>query len=157
MDDEIFIGELARLCGVSPDTIRHYERLGVIPAAVRGPNGYRRYPRTTADRVLLIRRAIAIGFSLVEIGRILGERDAGRPPCRGVRAMAGRKLGDLQRRIDEMTAMRDELVQIVREWDERLAATRDGEPAHLLQNLKATPERGSAGFRRSTNKAGPGP
>lgn len=136
MDDEIFIGELARLCGVSPDTIRHYERLGVIPAAVRGPNGYRLYPRATAGRVLLIRRALAIGFSLAEIRRILGERDTGKPPCRGVRALAEEKLADLGRRIDEMTAMREELVKIVSEWDERLAATRDGEPAHLLENLK---------------------
>jgi len=61
MKDEILSGELARLCGVSPDTIRHYERLGILSVAARGTNGYRRFPPETVDRVMLIRRAIAIG------------------------------------------------------------------------------------------------
>ncbi len=157
MEDEILTGELARLCGVSPDTIRHYERLGVIPAATRGENRYRSFPRETVRRVLLIRRAIAIGFSLAEISRILAERDAGRPPCRGVRALAAEKLADLERRIEEMTAMRDELVKIVGEWDVRLAAAKGGEPAHLLEQLKGDnhethrprhPARGRAHARR---------
>lgn len=133
--DEILTGELARLCGVSADTIRHYERVGVIPAPVRGANGYRLHARETAGRVLLIRRALAIGFSLAELARILRQRDAGSPPCRGVRALAGEKLADLDRRIAEMLAMRDELGRIVEEWDVRLAATRDGEAARLLEGL----------------------
>jgi DNA-binding transcriptional MerR regulator len=133
MKDEILSGELARMCGVSPDTIRHYERLGVLPAAVRGENGYRRFPREAAGRVLLIRRAIAIGFSLAEVGRILSQRDGGTPPCRTVRALAGEKLEDLDRRIAEMTAMREDLSKLLQEWDARLAATRDGEEARLLE------------------------
>lgn len=135
MKDEISSGELARLCGVSPDTIRHYERVGVIPAAVRGENGYRRFPRETVDRVLLIRRAVAIGFSLEQLARILRSRDGGAAPCRGVRALAGEKLEELDRRIAEMTAMREDLSRIIEEWDGRLAATRDGEPALLLHSL----------------------
>src|SRR5262245_36797423 len=88
-DPTLSSGELARMCGVSPDTIRHYERVGVLPAAVRGANGYRRFPREAANRVMLIRRAIAIGFSLAEVERILRQRDGGSPPCRTVRALAG--------------------------------------------------------------------
>lgn len=133
MNDEISSGELARLCGVSPDTIRHYERLGVLPAAARGANRYRCFPRETAGRVMLIRRALAIGFSLAEVGRILRQRDAGGAPCRNVRALAGEKLADLERRIEEMIAVRDELRTMIEEWDVRLAATRDGELAHLLE------------------------
>jgi len=133
MNDEIFSGELARICGVSPDTIRHYERLGLLPAAVRGANGYRRFPREAAGRVMLIRRALAIGFSLAEVARILGQRDGGSPPCRTVRALAGEKLDTLDRRIAEMTAMREELARMIDQWDLRLAATRDGEEARLLE------------------------
>lgn len=132
--NEILSGELARLCGVSPDTIRHYERVGVLPAAVRGSNGYRLFPRESVARVQLIRRALAIGFSLEELRRILGQRDAGTPPCRSVRALAGEKLDTLDRRIAEMTATRQELVNLIAEWDARLAVTAEGEPAHLLEN-----------------------
>lgn len=135
MNDEIFSGELAKLCGVSPDTIRHYERLGVLPVAVRGENGYRRFPRESVARVRLIRRALAIGFSLAEVGRILRQRDSGVMPCRNVRALAGEKLAALEERIAEMTAMREDLVKMLEEWDARLAATRDGEPARLLEAM----------------------
>jgi DNA-binding transcriptional MerR regulator len=133
MNDEILSGELARLCGVSPDTIRHYERVGVLPAAVRGSNGYRLFPRESVARVRLIRRALAIGFSLDELRRILGQRDAGTPPCRGVRALAGEKLDTLDRRIAEMTATRQDLANLIAEWDARLASTPDGQPARLLE------------------------
>lgn len=136
MHHEIFSGELARLCGVSPDTIRHYERVGVLPAAVRGENGYRRFPRESVERVLTIRRALAIGFSLAEITRILRQGDGGAPPCRTVRALAGEKLHDLDRRIAELTARREELAKLLEEWDGRLARTPDGEAALLLQQPK---------------------
>jgi MerR family copper efflux transcriptional regulator len=136
--DELQSGTLARLCGVSPDTIRHYERLGLI-AAVRGANGYRRFPPETLQRVQLIRRALSIGFSLAELTRILAQRDAGVRPCRSVRALAADKLAELDLRIREMTAMRGELAAIIDEWDQRLAATRDGEPALLLEELAARP------------------
>lgn len=135
MQDEILSGELARICGVSPDTIRHYERVGVLPAAVRGANGYRRFPRSSVARVQLIRRALAIGFSLAELERILRQRDGGAPPCRMVRALAAEKLETLDRRIAEMLAMREELARILEEWDGRLAATPAGEPAGLLETM----------------------
>lgn len=132
MKGEISSGELARICGVSPDTIRHYERVGVLPAAVRGENRYRRFPPESVARVQLIRRALAIGFSLAEIRRILRQRDGGAPPCRNVRALAGQKLEELDARIAEMTAMRDELAGMLAQWDERLARTPEGEEARLL-------------------------
>src|SRR5947209_19688112 len=109
MDDGLLIGELATLCGVSTDTIRHYESLGVIAPAERGGNGYRRFPRAAADRVRLIRRAIAIGFTLDEMARIFRRRESGSAPCREVRALAGEKLAQLARRIEEMHALRAEL------------------------------------------------
>jgi DNA-binding transcriptional MerR regulator len=135
MDDTLLIGELASLCGVSTDTIRHYESLGVIARAARERNGYRRFPRSAAERVRVIRRAIAIGFSLDEIARLFRRRESGSAPCREVRALAGEKLEDLRRRIEELTSLRDELAQIIESWDERLSATRDGLPAFLLDSL----------------------
>ncbi|HEX6159945.1 MAG TPA: heavy metal-responsive transcriptional regulator [Thermoanaerobaculia bacterium] len=135
MTEDLLPAELARLCGVSADTIRHYEKVGVLPAAHRGANGYRRYSREMVDRVRLVRRALSIGFSLEELARILRQRDDGAAPCRGVRALAETKLAELERRIVEMTALREELAKVVDEWDERLDATRDGEPARLLESI----------------------
>lgn len=135
MKHDLLPAELARLCGVSADTIRHYEKVGVLPPAHRGANGYRHFAGEMVDRVRLVRRALAIGFSLEELARILRQRDDGAAPCRGVRALAETKLAELERRIAEMTALRDELAKVVDEWDERLAATRDGEPARLLESM----------------------
>jgi DNA-binding transcriptional MerR regulator len=150
MDDGLLIGELAVLCGVSTDTIRHYESIGVIAPAAREGNGYRRFPRSAADRIRVIRRAIAIGFSLDEIARIFRRRESGSAPCREVRALAGEKLDDLQRRIEELTSLRDELEAVIESWDERLSATREGEPAFLLESLTPSSPRESS--RREKNE-----
>ena len=62
--DYSLAGELAHRVGVSTDTLRHYERKGVLPRPRRGANGYRMYPASAVDRVTLIRRALAVGFTL---------------------------------------------------------------------------------------------
>ena len=128
-------GELARLSGVSADTLRHYERIGVLARPPRTQSGYRRYPSSAVDRVRLIRRALAIGFSLEELRRILRARDAGGAPCQGVRALAASKLGQLEQRIAELESLRDQLRSLLVDWDDRLSRTPDGEPARLLESL----------------------
>ena len=91
-------GELARLTGVSSDTLRHYERKGVLPLARRLNNGYRKYPADSIDRVRLIRRALAVGFTLDELAQFLRARDRGLAPCREVRALATEKLTEVESR-----------------------------------------------------------
>src|SRR5262245_18157671 len=77
--------ELARLTGVSTDSLRVYERRGLLPRARRSANGYREYPPEAADRVRVLRRALAIGFTLDELRRVFSVRDRGGAPCREVR------------------------------------------------------------------------
>jgi DNA-binding transcriptional MerR regulator len=77
-------GEHAKAVGVSTDTLRHYERKGVLPRPKRSPNGYRQYPQASLDRVLIVRQALAVGFTLDELAQIFGERDRGGAPCRKV-------------------------------------------------------------------------
>lgn len=132
---ELLSGELARLAGVSADTLRHYERVGVLPRPPRTQSGYRRYPVSAVDRVRLIRRALAIGFSLDELRRILQSRDRGGAPCQGVRALAASKLSQLEQRIAELEDLRDQLRSLLIDWDVRLARTPDGQPARLLESL----------------------
>ncbi len=62
-------GELAQLTGVSPDTIRHYERIGILRAPPRTSAGYRMYTRDTIDRVRLVQRALQLGFTLTELAK----------------------------------------------------------------------------------------
>lgn len=127
--------DVARECGVSVDTLRHYERKGLLPHPARTSGGYRRYPRDTVARVLLVQRALVVGFTLDELARVLRERDRGAPPCRGVRDLVARRLADLEERLRQLTALRGELRQILARWDCTLAATPDGQPAHLLHAL----------------------
>ena len=128
-------GQLARLCGISTDTLRHYERVGVLPRAPRTRSGYRQDPREAQARVLMVRRALALGFSLAELARIFRVRERGGAPCREVRRMAESKLAELERRLAELTALRDELRGLVAEWDKQLAITPDGMRAGLLERL----------------------
>src|ERR1035438_7822664 len=114
-------GELAERAGVSADTLRHYERMGLLPSPQRSASGYRLYPPAALDRVRMIRRALAIGFSLKELGRILRVREQGGAPCREVRSMAGEKLRELERKIEEMTALQRLLKRLLAQWDKKLS------------------------------------
>lgn len=127
--------ELSGATGVSTDTLRHYERLGLLPGTERTPAGYRRYPSAAVERVRLIQRALLIGFSLKELSAALQQRAQGAPPCRRVRTMVGDRLSALEARLAELTELRDEMRVLLRDWDERLAGTPDGQPARLLDML----------------------
>ena len=136
-DKPLRSGELAALAGISTDTLRHYERMGVLPAPQRSEGNYRIYPSHALDRVRLIRRSLSVGFSLAELAKILKARDQGRPPCRQVRGMMAEKLSRLENEITELLAMRDHLRNVLRDWDERLDQTPDGHAAKLLESLSA--------------------
>ncbi|MDQ6799887.1 MAG: heavy metal-responsive transcriptional regulator [Acidobacteriota bacterium] len=124
-------GEVARACGVSADTIRYYEKHGVISSA-RSANGYRAYPDDVVRRVAILRRALRIGFSVEDVAGFFRQRSAGQPPCRKVRSAAQAKLEEIDNRIAEMISLRDHLAALLIDWDQKLAG---GEPAHLLETL----------------------
>jgi DNA-binding transcriptional MerR regulator len=133
--DLLLIGNVASQAGVSVDTVRHYERKGILSNVIRDGSGYRRYPVETVDRIRMVRRALAIGFTLDELARIFRQRAAGSPPCAHVRDLASRKLAELDERIKAMNAVRAALSETVRSWDERLQSTPEGGFAFLLESL----------------------
>ncbi len=141
-------GELARLSGVSPDTLRHYERKGILRPN-RAANGYRQYPESAVERVRLVQRALGLGFSLDELAKIFGERDRGGAPCQEVRALAGRKLEQARVRLAELETLCSRLEALVREWDSMLAETLPGNRAELLRTL---PENTPAGRPRMAKR-----
>ncbi len=129
------VGDVASRAGVSVDTVRHYERKGVLQNVSRDDSGYRRYAEDAVRRVLVIRRAISLGFSLDELAAIFRERASGKPPCARVRDLAGRKLVELEDRIAALIALRSALTETISGWDERLRTTNQGGFAHLLETL----------------------
>lgn len=132
-------GELADLAGVSRDTLRHYERKGVLPRPLRGHNGYRQYPTEALRRVQLVRRALSVGFTLDELAQVLKVRDAGGAPCEEVRRLAAQKLVNVQDQLRELAELRDDLQKTLRDWDARLARRTQGRRANLLESLSADP------------------
>jgi DNA-binding transcriptional MerR regulator len=130
-------GELAELAGVSSDTLRHYERKGVLARPLRKANDYRQYPASALPRVRLIRRALAVGFTLKELASVLSVRDRGGAPCMEVRALAVAKLSNIETRLHEMSELRKELRAVLKDWDQRLGRRGTGQPAHLLESLNA--------------------
>ena len=130
-------GELARLVGVSADTVRYYERRRLLPTAPRSASGYRLFPHEAVARVQLIRSALAIGFSVGDLAGIFRERERGGAPCCRVRALAAEKLAALEARLRDLQSWRRELRSTLAEWDRRLAKTPRGKQARLLEALAA--------------------
>jgi DNA-binding transcriptional MerR regulator len=132
-------GEIAHRAGVSADTLRHYERRGLLGKPRRLANGYRAYPPEALDRVLLIQRALSVGFTLDELAQLLRDRDRGQPPCRKVRELAERKLSEVDRQMADLAEFRRDLTRTLRDWDVRLAQAEGEDPARLLESLASKP------------------
>jgi len=131
-------GTLSDAAGVSTDTLRHYERLGLLKKPPRTQGGYRAYPPESLDRVLLIRNALACGFTLKELATVLRVRDGGGSPCRNVASLAREKVNTLSAQIAHLVRLRDSLKRTVDEWDRRLEKTPKHDRAHLLESLSCT-------------------
>ncbi|HKF23002.1 MAG TPA: heavy metal-responsive transcriptional regulator [Candidatus Angelobacter sp.] len=130
-------GELATLAGVSRDTLRHYEREGLLTAPQRSQNGYRHYPPQALERVRLIRSALAIGFTVDELRDILQARERGLAPCRQVHALALEKARELRSQIRELNSLHRALQRAIRSWARKLKSTAPGRRAGLLEMFVA--------------------
>ena len=132
------IGAVARLAGVTPDTIRYYERLGLLPRPSRTPAGYRQYGGGIVDRLTVIRNAQRFGFSLKELAAFMHIRESGGTPCRQVRAAAQRILEAANQQIAALVRARREMRRTLQAWDRRLAATPANQQARLLEQLSGS-------------------
>ena len=107
------IGELANKSGHPTRTIRFYETRGLMPDSTRTANGYRLYNTADCDRLDFIRNAQIAGLTLAEIASVIHLRDQGANPCSHVNQLLATKLADVQRRLEQLTALRTELLQLV--------------------------------------------
>src|SRR5205085_7497233 len=127
--------ELGRVAGLSPDTVRHYEKLGVLPRAARTTAGYRRYGEEAVERLHLAQSAMRIGFTLREIGEVLRVRDSGGAPCQRVFKMTQEKLHETVRQIRELRRTERYIRQVIKSWSGLLAQAGPGRRAFLLRGL----------------------
>src|SRR5438093_5071896 len=112
----LLIGQLAKLSGVKPDTIRFYERSGLLPKPSRSASGYRVYNDAALNQVRFIRKAQSLGFSLDEIKRIMSLRGQGKETCRCVIAMAEATLAETEMKLKEMQRFREALARHLGRW-----------------------------------------
>ena len=105
----MLIGELADAVGVTPQTIRFYERKGLLPHAPRSANGYRTYDDSTKTRLRFITVAQTAGLTLAEIRSIIDLRDHGTVPCAHVAELIDTKLSGVRAWIMQLTALQAEL------------------------------------------------
>ena len=144
-------GSVARATGVSADTIRYYERIGVLPRALRTKAGYRSYPETAVERVRVVQRALRIGFTLAELAEVLKARDRGGAPCRRVFELAQEKLKAIRANIEAMQRTEKYLQHVLSDWKKRMRRSAPGGRSHLLHSLtRAIDESGERpnNFRR---------
>lgn len=113
-DKSIHSGDLAQLTRLSADTLRYYERIGVLPQSTRTASGYRIYGRTAADRVRLVQGALQMGFTLAELAEIFQACDRGGVPSAGVLKMTKEKLRSLEQQIQELRRTQRYIRQILR-------------------------------------------
>jgi len=115
----LLIGRLAKLSGVTPDTIRFYERSGLLPKPSRTASGYRVYDDAALNQVRFIRKAQSLGFSLDEIIRIISLRGQGKETCRCVIAIAEATLAETETKLKELHQFKDRLTANLRRWKQK--------------------------------------
>ncbi|MTV27940.1 heavy metal-responsive transcriptional regulator [Nitriliruptoraceae bacterium ZYF776] len=131
------IGEVADELGINTKTIRYYESIELIPAAPRTSAGYRDYADEDLDRLEFIRTGRRLGLSLDEIRQILQLRERGEQPCAYVVDTLHRQLCDIDHRIRELIALREELHRLLKPADQPVEAP-DGANAPYCRLLEAT-------------------
>ncbi|MBC7932693.1 MAG: heavy metal-responsive transcriptional regulator [Rubrivivax sp.] len=140
------IGEVAQLSGIAVETLRFYERRGLLGRPARTEANYRVYGEAVLERLAFIKRAQAIGFTLDEITEILAESAEGRLPCRHVREMARGKLAEVDKRLAEMRRYRAELARTLGVWDAR--GEEQGNVCGLIEHSDLNAPEAAGGWQR---------
>lgn len=129
MRDALTIGRLAKAAGVNVETVRYYQRRGLIEQPRKPPGGHRRYAASVVQQLGFIRRAQQLGFSLEEVRALLELANGG--SCRDARSMAEQKFEVLGARMAQLAQMRRELRRHIDSCKKR----KRGEPCPFIEAL----------------------
>lgn len=113
------IGEVAKRSGVGIETIRYYERKGLLDKPRRGPSGYRQYDHAVVARLRFIRRSKALGFTLAEIDELLGLGLDQDTKCCDVQQKARRKIAEIEAKVRALNEMKCSLKRLIDQCNER--------------------------------------
>jgi DNA-binding transcriptional MerR regulator len=114
LDMSLKVSELAKKAGVSTDTIRYYEKDGLLPEPPRTHSGYRQYDEAAVDRLHFIRGAQMLGLKLADIKELLDIRDRGACPCGHTQRLLGRRVAEVDAEIRRLHLLRRELQSMER-------------------------------------------
>ena len=106
------IGDLANRAGLTVKTLRFYEQAGVLPAAARLPSGYRNFDDSALSRLRFVKGAQAAGLTLTEIRQVIALRDNDGPPCQHVIGLLDAHAAVFDRRIAELTLLREDITHL---------------------------------------------
>jgi len=106
------IGKLAKICGVKADTVRYYERLGLLVPLERSESGYRKYGQESVKRLNFVRRAQSLGFTLEEIKELLELNQIPEADCADVQNYAEQKIAEIEKRITDLETMKSGLKEL---------------------------------------------
>ncbi|MEU4447170.1 heavy metal-responsive transcriptional regulator [Actinosynnema sp. NPDC050801] len=109
------VAELADAVGIRPDTVRYYERAGLLNPPPRTAAGYRVYQEDAVERIRFVRGCQRLGLKLREIADLLAVRDTGVCPCEPAEELLHRHITELDAEVARLSALRDELTAMVRE------------------------------------------
>ena len=123
------IGQASTALGLSQDTLRYYEKIGLVPKVGKNRSGRRNYSEVDLTRLRFIQRAHAVGFSLTEIGHVLKLRANPSKSSRAVRAMAQKKCAAMQKQMADLQRMQEELGTLLSLCDGK------GEHCPILEGL----------------------
>lgn len=118
-------GQLAKRAGVTPDTVRYYEREGLLPSPRRTASGYRDYGDDALEDLRFIKKAQALGLKLGDVRDVLEIASGGKPPCEHVRATVTARLTEVEARLRELRGLRATLRETLERLD-RAPAPRAG-------------------------------
>lgn len=137
------VSELARLAGVTAETVRHYTREGLLHPERHPENGYQLFGHDDLDRLRFIQRARTLGFGVAEIREILDHADHGDSPCPMVRDLLASRLPQIRERIRELESLAARMEQALAAWQEMPDGTPDGHS--LCRLIESFPEPLNAG------------
>lgn len=128
------IGELARATGTKAETIRYYEREGILPAAGRTDSNYRDYSAEHLEALIFVRRARNLGFGMAQVRKLLSLSDSEDKPCEDVDLLVQAQMVEVDRKIADLTLLRDELNRLLRSCN----STRIGD-CRIVESLGRRP------------------
>jgi DNA-binding transcriptional MerR regulator len=145
MSIELTVSAVAGQVGLSPDAVRYYERLGLLPPPARSRAGYRLYDAATIERLRLIKGAQRVGLRLHQIGELLEVIDHGQCPCGHTQALLAKRLAEVDAELDRLGVLRATLARLLAKAPQATGAASTGSQWWCVQvfsdaaNAEASP------------------